>query len=411
MKSNSEEIVQSLAVYSSSSFRRIANEVSEKVSQLFHADSMVLDAKEIIVAAARPELVGVPFQLTYCQQTQKAFRIPFYLNGEPGEVVVCELPEGEIISGRLAQVMVELIINETAGRPAAPDLTEIKNQFIYDLLLGRAEDEAVVHQQASQLGLDLRPPRAVILIDAADYIMPSCATRGHQVDVQAQRRAQFIIRTVVNYFHLPSDLICAYVGNGEVVVLKASDAGNLADWTDNPPQDESSSWADLAALKRAVEGLLKHLPSAPGRNFHLSIGRYHPGLRGLARSYQDARAALSLGRMFSQTNQVHCLDELGIPAFVGVAEERTKIDLALHLLSPLDDEDELMETLKIFFATDCCPSQAAAQLSIHRNTLGYRLDKVTSLTGLDPRRFDDAVQIRLALVLRSMWASYRPIDA
>jgi len=411
MKPNSEQIVQSLAVYSSSSFRRVANEVSAKVSQLFHADSMVLDAKGIIVAAMRPELVGVPFELTQCQQTQRAFCIPFSLNDEPGEVVVCELPEGEIISHRLAQVMVELIINETTSQSAGPDLTEIKNQFICDLLLGRTEDEATVQQQASDLGLDLRPPRAAILIDAADYIMPVCASRGYEVDPQAQRRAQFIIRTVVNYFHLSNDLICVYLGNGEIVVLKASDPGNLTDWTDSPVEEESSSWADLAALKRAAEGLMKRLPSAPGRHFHISVGRYHPGSRGLARSYQDARAALSLGRIFTQTKQVYCLDELGIPAFVGVAEERTKIDLARHLLSPLDDEPELLETLKMFFTMDCCPSQAAAQLSIHRNTLGYRLDKVTSLIGLDPRRFDDAVQIRLAIVLRSMRASARPNEA
>ena len=48
------------------------------------------------------------------------------------------------------------------------------------------------------------------------------------------------------------------------------------------------------------------------------------------------------------------------------------------------------------------PSLAATELSIHRNTLSYRLDKIASLTGLDPRRFDDAVQIRLALLLRSL---------
>jgi carbohydrate diacid regulator len=122
----------------------------------------------------------------------------------------------------------------------------------------------------------------------------------------------------------------------------------------------------------------------------------------LARSYQDARAALSLGRRFHGQNGVHCLDSLGIAAFVGVSDERTKIDLATYLLSPLDHEAELLSTLDHFFAEDCCPSATAARLSIHRNTLGYRLDKITSLTGLDPRRFDAAVQIRLALLLRSL---------
>ncbi|WP_369128003.1 helix-turn-helix domain-containing protein [Ligilactobacillus salivarius] len=39
---------------------------------------------------------------------------------------------------------------------------------------------------------------------------------------------------------------------------------------------------------------------------------------------------------------------------------------------------------------------------MHRNTLNYRLDKIASLIGLDPRRFDEAVQIRLALLLRKL---------
>jgi DNA-binding PucR family transcriptional regulator len=72
------------------------------------------------------------------------------------------------------------------------------------------------------------------------------------------------------------------------------------------------------------------------------------------------------------------------------------------MLGPLDHEPELIETLDAFFAADCSPSTTACQLSIHRNILNYRLDKGALLTGLDPRHFDQAVQIRLALLLRSL---------
>ena len=53
-------------------------------------------------------------------------------------------------------------------------------------------------------------------------------------------------------------------------------------------------------------------------------------------------------------------------------------------------------------------TSTAYRLGIHRNTLNYRLDKVATLTGLDPHRFDDAVQIRLALELRSLES--KPVD-
>lgn len=76
------------------------------------------------------------------------------------------------------------------------------------------------------------------------------------------------------------------------------------------------------------------------------------------------------------------------------------MELANHLLSPLDNEPDLISTPKIFFEQDCTFLATAKRLCIHRNTLTYRLEKITSLTGLDPRCFDEAVQIRLALLLQ-----------
>jgi carbohydrate diacid regulator len=93
---------------------------------------------------------------------------------------------------------------------------------------------------------------------------------------------------------------------------------------------------------------------------------------------------------------------MGIAGIVGISDDRTKQELAQYLLGPLDHEPELLHTLSTFFAANCSPSATASDLAIHRNTLSYRLDKITALTGLDPRRFDDAVQIRLALLIRSL---------
>jgi carbohydrate diacid regulator len=111
--------------------------------------------------------------------------------------------------------------------------------------------------------------------------------------------------------------------------------------------------------------------------------------------------AASLGRCAGDLG-VHCLSHLGIAAFVGISDEQTKLELAAHLLSPLDHEPELLDTLEAFFAQNCCPSETARRLVIHRNTLAYRLQKVALLTGLDPRRFADATQIHLALLMRSL---------
>ncbi|MBX6342063.1 MAG: helix-turn-helix domain-containing protein [Thermomicrobiaceae bacterium] len=385
-------------------FERVAEAVTERAAELLSATVSVLDERGVVVASSNDDLVGLPFDLAGRGDEASFLRVPIHLDSQRGEVVVAQPETGEVISPRLGQVLVDLVISQAAVVDRLPNQHELKNKFIHDLLRGPIGDEADILREAQILGMDFRPPRAVILIDAASYILAPDRPGREVTESSIRRRSQLVIASVVGFFALPNDTICAYIGDGEVAVLKASSTQDLVAWTEqeDAANQASPSWANLTALKRASTALLARLRRDTGAPISIGIGRYHPGVRGLASSYQDARAALSLGRRFHGQNQVHCLDGLGMAAFVGVADERTKIDLASHLLSPLDHEPELIETLHAFFAENCSPCPAAERLSIHRNTLSYRLDKIASLTGLDPRRFDDAVQIRLALLLRDL---------
>ncbi|MBW4540015.1 MAG: helix-turn-helix domain-containing protein [Myxacorys chilensis ATA2-1-KO14] len=382
----------------SGEFKRVAKAVTQRVQELLGVQAFVIDDPAILTCSDR-ECANVPLY-------HSALRIPFHVDQQPGEIVIPDLVTSELISPRLARVLVELVIGQATAIARLPNQHDLKNKFIHDLLRSSCQEETEVLREAQILGLDFSRPRAVILIDAADYLLPSPSDAPQTLDFQAQQRVQFIIGSIVNFFHLPSDTICAYIGGSEIAVLKASSTQDLEAWTDQKDLTGNPSWANLAALKRASSALLERLRSDTSANLSVGIGRYHPGIRGLARSYQDARAALSLGHHFSGQNQVYCLDDLGVAAFVGIADEATKIDLAKHLLSPLDQDPELIDTLRIFFDENCYPSFTANRLSIHRNTLSYRLDKITSLTGLNPRQFDAAIQIRLALLLRSLSPDY-----
>lgn len=385
-------------------FEQVAAIVAERVAQLLCAEVFVLDRQACIIASSNPKLIKSSFKHNYPNIGLNYLRVPLSFNRDVGEVIVCKSQNGEVISSRLVQELVELVINQTIVIDTLLNQHQLKNKFMFDLLNGLIDETSVI-RYSKLLGVDLTPPRAVILIKNSIFQkMPQ-----ENIEVEIKQQANRIISSVVNFFHLPNDTICAYLGDGEVAVLKASDTKNLSSWANrgDVPEQRCSSWANLTALKRAAKALLTYLHQETGMSVNIGIGRYHPGIRGLAQSYQDARAALSLGYRFCDRNQVHCLDELGIAAFVGIEDESTKIELAAYLLSPLNHEPELLTTLDAFFAEDCCPSSTAHRLSIHRNTLSYRLDKVNLLTGLDPRHFDDAVQIRLALLLRQLSTSDR----
>lgn len=60
-------------------------------------------------------------------------------------------------------------------------------------------------------------------------------------------------------------------------------------------------------------------------------------------------------------------------------------------------DDELITTLKQYLLDNMNMSQAAKSLYMHRNTLLYRLSRIQRLTGLNPRRFDHALKLGIAL--------------
>ena len=52
-----------------------------------------------------------------------------------------------------------------------------------------------------------------------------------------------------------------------------------------------------------------------------------------------------------------------------------------------------METLRAYLDCDLDVGRAARALYVHPNTVRYRLRRIGELTGLDPRRFSDQVEL------------------
>ena len=78
-----------------------------------------------------------------------------------------------------------------------------------------------------------------------------------------------------------------------------------------------------------------------------------------------------------------------------------------RVLGPLLDYDfrrgsDLVGTLAAYFAAGASPRRAAAALHVHVNTVGQRLDRVTSLLGDDWQTPERALEIQLALRLHRL---------
>lgn len=389
------------------SFEATASDIARRTSELLCAQVFVTDERGRVIASEPAPILG-PL-LDQPPEESISLRVPVKLQGRSGEVLVGNSTNnGELVSPRLTCALVELVVNQATVVDRLPNHDELKNKFVHDLLQGTSGEDDSIRREAQVLGIDITRPRSVILIDASEYILAGTGEYpSADKEARIRRRSQLLIGSIVRFFMLADDTICAYIGNGEIVVLKASTTRDLSHWLcEGECQEADDSWANLRVLKRAAEALRVRLETDTRSCVTVGVGRYYPGTKGLPLSYRDAWAALRLGQQFQGTNRVHSLDGVGIATFIGVNDDKLRQDLAGHLLGPLDDSAELIRTLEVFFEESCSPSSTSERLMLHRNTLSYRLAKVYSLTGLDPRRFDDAVQLRLALAVRRLDRSY-----
>ncbi len=138
----------------------------------------------------------------------------------------------------------------------------------------------------------------------------------------------------------------------------------------------------------------------------IGIGGYHRGVQGLNRSFKEATQALDVGTKLEGARDIYHIDNLGVGKLLAeIREESQQEFMEKTIYSTKNNKkkkinETLLETLQAFFDNNLSISKTAQAIYVHRNTLLYRLRRVKEITGLDPKKFDDAVQLRVALKMR-----------
>ena len=123
-----------------------------------------------------------------------------------------------------------------------------------------------------------------------------------------------------------------------------------------------------------------------GRPWRVATGRPFPGVYGIARSYEEAREALTFAeRLHLDTGLVDARDLL---VYRVLSRDQIAIaDLVHAVLDPLTrargGAEPLLQTLQTYFATGEVATETARRLHMSVRTVTYRLAKVKALSGYD----------------------------
>lgn len=125
-------------------------------------------------------------------------------------------------------------------------------------------------------------------------------------------------------------------------------------------------------------------------------------LRDMPAAFRNAMLSLKIGSIFYSSETVLQYSRLGIGRLVhDLTDDACRLFLReIFGEAHLDDfDDETVGIINAFFENNLNISETARQLYVHRNTLVYRLEKLHQATGLDLRIFDDAVALKLAMMI------------
>jgi purine catabolism regulator len=250
---------------------------------------------------------------------------------------------------------------ELAKEQAVKDAeARVRGDLVRTILSGTPVDPESLNSQAAELGYQLDQPHVAIVVASADGRAP--ATLQPSLErLLAQRK-----------------LVAPLLLREDSVLIFVPAAGNA-----------SSAHALIDALRQS-----------------------HPICAGIsgtattsvqwARALDEAEQALVLGRQLFGPDSVTAFTDLGVYRLLVAQRDSPELwRFYRDTLGPLLDYGptgaDLIETLEGYFLERGNVSRAAARLHIHRNTLIYRLQRISEIAGVDWDRAEDQLALQLAL--------------
>lgn len=313
------------------------------------------------------------------------------ITGEPNEVT----PFGEVI-----KMTVEMMLQQEFLLKELQLEQQARENFIQDMISGRIGNDSDLFITRGQIvGYDILIPRVALVMDI--YQFGKTAQKSFQTfrglkegEIYLQRLKNEVVKTIQEIFINSPQEIVSYLGGDRFVVLKTINLKDLAEMA------RKKIFLIGEKIKNTISQRMKFKVT-------IGIGEYHEGIRGLNKSFKEATQALDVGTRLEGAGDIYYINDLGIGRLLAEIRNNTQREIIRNTFYSTKDKrgkkmnEILLDTLKSFFDNNLSISKTAQAIYAHRNTLLYRLRRIKEITGLDPKKFDDAMQLRMALKMKS----------
>jgi sugar diacid utilization regulator len=325
------------------------------------------DAQALEEAKARADLRDLPF-----------FGLP---PGTPLDKLEADV-HALVVARRDRQLSSRVVADPLTARFRAT----LRGEALDALLSGTYAGEPQMRSRAAQLGHDLSQPHVALWVEL------DAGTLGSTPTLPAEEPAP-LADEFAEALRLSLDAWARARATQVVALL---------------PLARSEQGVD--GLSERVQGLLAQLAAGPPGGatggakgiggWAAGIGEAAIGPAQVRRSATEAHDAARLGLQLFGPRRVARIGDLGVYQLLLVLRQTGELEAFVRrTLAPLSadvkNREQHYETLEAYFACNGNVTQAAKELSLHRNSLLYRLGNIRDLLGRD---LDDP-ELRLALQL------------
>ena len=285
--------------------------------------------------------------------------IKIYDEDEVAYILISSPGEGGYVCARLVAAQLGNLIT------AYKDKVD-RNSFFQDLLL----DNLLlvdIYNRAQKLHIEAAQKRCVYVIEPVGG------------------KDNGLIDMVRELFYTEAGDYVTAVDEDRVVVIRAL--------SDDDDKDDLEETANMLVDMAGSEAM---------KDVRVAYGSVADDIKSVSKSYKEARMALDVGKIFYPLKKTMEYGNLGVGRLiyqlpVGLCRLFVKEIFGDDI--PEEIDEEVLNTVNKFFENSLNVSETSRQLFIHRNTLIYRIEKLQKATGLDVRVFDDALTLKIALMV------------
>jgi carbohydrate diacid regulator len=343
----------------------VASSDSERIDQVHQGaiEVMKMASERVIYPSESENLTG----------TKPGVNLPILFNHEcVGTIGITGDPNKVYNIAHIVKITVEALLQQNYLSEQLRYKRKMIEEWAFDLINTKFTNFVNLEERAQHLKIDTEQICTLLLIEI-DGLNPKTATYE-----ELSEKQNHILQLISVHF---TPIFIAPTGKDQFFMAFPAKNNN-----------------DLEQIRRLAHQIYEKLVSEQ-LDIRIGIGTPQKTVQGYRESYHNALHSLQMIKKLQHSKKIMHISEWGIIRILDKIPNEF-MDIYLNEFPTLTTpslHSELLETLETFLDLDLNVEQTSKQLNIHRNTVAYRLDKVKQLCGLNPRSFNDAVQLKILL--------------